>query len=204
MTGIRSLPSTPYVPPTAARPGNNALSGAATADFPTVMRDHHQKLLAPAESAKSAAKPELLAAMSRRPDIEAMIERQHAARRTASRTKGAAVSCVEDDEGDDDGVVPCGERDGDPIAGRVDLCGNGPAHVVPLECAPKGAVQLMTLVTSPVVWHPLIAAQAATSSSRAQPRRRRRAATEVPVASRTRERDAQESGEIDTMDDHAF
>ncbi|WP_431256720.1 hypothetical protein ACQ86G_18700 [Roseateles chitinivorans] len=198
MTSIRALPSTPYVPPTAARPGNNALSGAATADFPTVMRDHHQKLLAPAESARSAAKPELLATMSRRPDIEAMIERQHAARKTSVCAKGSAIV-----RGDEEGDDLCEELREDPPALRVDPCGHGLVHGSPVECAPRPMPSATTLVTNLVVWHPFEAARTFVSTVRAQPRRRRRPAPEVSGVSRNRERGAQDSEETDTMNDHA-
>jgi hypothetical protein len=203
MTGIRALPSTPYVPHAAARPGSDALASAtaAAADFPTVMRDHHKQLMSPTEPAKVNPKPEpdLLATMSRRPDIEAMIERQHAARKASLCAKGSAIA-----RGDDDDAELCDEHHEDPAAWRVDPCGNGLVHGAPVECTPRPVAPSVALVTNLVVWHPFEAARTVTSTVRAQPRRRRRPTPEVSGASRTREHGAQDSEEIDTMNDHAF
>lgn len=174
MTGIRVLSSTPCVQPTAAKPDGNVVSSGATANFPTVMRDHHQKLMASMESAKAgrpADRPEVLLSLSRRPDIEAMIERQHAARRTASRTKDAARSCADENEDD---AVPCSDRDGDPVRGGADRCGSGVDHLAQFECEPKDAAPLMALVTSFFAWYSPAAATAANPTSRALTRRRRR------------------------------
>ncbi|ANH67095.1 hypothetical protein [Mitsuaria sp. 7] len=175
MTGIRALPSTPYVPPTAARPGSGALASAtaAAADFPTVMRDHHKKLISPTEPTKARPRPEtdLLATMSRRPDIEAMIERQHAARKASLCAKGPAVA-----RGDDDDADLCDEHHEDPPAWRVDPCGHGPVHGAPVECAPM-AEPKATLVTNFVLWYPFEAARTTLSTVKAQPRRRRRPAS---------------------------
>ncbi len=175
MTGIRALSSTPYVQPTAAKPDGNVVSSAATANFPTVMRDHHQKLMASMESAKAgrpADRPEVLLSLSRRPDIEAMIERQHAARKASLCAKGSAVV-----RGDEDDAELCDERHEDPPAWRVDPCGNGLVHGAPVDCAHGPLAPPVAPGTSLVVWHPFETARTVTSTVRAQPRRRRRPAS---------------------------
>lgn len=176
MTGIRALPSTPYVPSTAARPGSNALASAtaAAADFPTVMRDHHKKLMSPTEPAKAPPRPEpdLLGTISRRPDIEALIERQHAARKASSCAKGSAVV-----RGDEDDAELCDEHHEDPPAWRVDPCGHGLVHGAPVDCAHGPLAPPVAPVTNLVVWYPFEAARTVTSTVRAQPRRRRRPAS---------------------------
>ncbi|WP_431104076.1 hypothetical protein [Roseateles noduli] len=173
MTGIRAHPSTRCVPSTAARSGCNALASAtaAAADFPTVMRDHHKKLMSPTEPAKATPKPQpdLLATMSRRPDIEAMIERQHAARKASLCAKGSPIA-----RGDDDDADLCDEHHEDPPAWRVGPCGHGLVHGAPVECAPRPMPSATTLVTNLVMWHPFEAARTFVSTVRAQPRRRRR------------------------------
>lgn len=206
MTTIRSLP--PVLPPplpSAAPAGSRPAAPTAARDFPALLKAQAPDPVPPPAPANPPAQA-AATAMSRRPDIEAMLQQLLACRKVplhvtgragrsasaASTVNQALTDCdvAEDPSAvpaciDEHSAVPCPEHGGNPAMWPATLCGNGLIVGVPVECPLHGPLNLpLTTVGQPAslfIWTPVDIVR-----TRDRLRRRKRLSAEPVTAAKKR------------------
>jgi hypothetical protein len=181
MTRISTLPPVPYVLSKTTQPADNPSGKATAPDFPALLKAQFK----PAASANPQA--EAATNLSRRPDVEVMLQQMMACRKTmpvatsrSGRTLTGTLAVLEDDCADEvpDETTGIGEQSTDhaqaATVSRNRACGSVYIVGVPFECAINLSTTALAQPASLLTWVSTEAVQTPSPPQRARPLRQRK------------------------------
>lgn len=181
MTSISALPPVTSVLPNAAEAENNLRALTTSPDFQSQLKDQSKPPLLPPSPSSAQVLSESTANLSRRPDVEALLQLLAWRKNTfnvpskiARSVPGAGAEMINLTPADEHSTVLCPEPIEDPAAWRADSCGSDFIAEFPYGGGLNAAAIAVALSGSTLIWTPFETVRAPLQSPRIRIWRRRK------------------------------